>query len=374
MKTIESIDERRNSSHRPSQLRREPDAPTWKKTSQAALYAQLIDVEFERLIAATKMQASGARVYNDLDRVRYRNWTSSINLNSGAWLSAGLSPKLFQMSNNEFVSALCRRNTFEDPMVPKQAPITSREDSTLFSCECDGGARPKAIDPFGYHLVGCRIGANAIRLHDEVVSMLARLFRCLRVDAIVEPMRIFADLDGSGNSQRPDILLRNPRGFGRQVIIDVAITGIDGQSRTSDEHTDRPLQVRHEQKKAKYGPIADRHNLQFVPAVFSHTGQIHAPFKSFVMEQIRHKLIAFEGKAKASRVKAVMKWWTKCISMVIAKTASRNVAFKSDKLMDALFREGQSGPQTPQTVFDADFEGLTSNAELYIFNQEDSQE
>ena len=27
-----------------------------------------------------------------------------------------------------------------------------------------------------------------------------------------------------------------------------------------------------------------------------------------------------------------------------------------------------------QTVFDADFEGLTSNAELYIFNQEDSQE
>ena len=37
--------------------------------------------------------------------------------------------------------------------------------------------------------------------------------------------------------------------------------------------------------------------------------------------------------------------------MVIAKTASRNVAFKSDKLMDALFREGQSGPQTPQTAF-----------------------
>ena len=132
----------------------------------------------------------------------------------------------------------------------------------------------------------------------------------------------------------------------------------------------------HEQKKAKYGPTADRYNLQFVPAVFTHTGQIHAPFKSFVMEQIRHKLIAFEaeGKAKASRVKAVMKWWTKCISMVIAKTASRNVAFKSDKLMDALFQEGQSAPQTPQTFFDADFEGLASNAEVYIFNQEDSQE
>ena len=49
-------------------------------------------------------------------------------------------------------------------------------------------------------------------------------------------------------------------------------------------------------------------------------------------------------------------------------------AFKSDKLMDALFQEGQSAPQTPQTFFDADLEGLASKAELYIFNQEDSQE
>ena len=196
MKTIESIDERRNASHRPSQLRREPVALAWKKTSQAALYAQLIGAEFERLIAASKTQASGARAYNDLARVRYRNWTSSVNLNSGAWLSAGLSPKLFQMSNNEFVSALCRRNTFEDPMVPKRAPITSREDSNFFICGCDGGARPKSIDPFGYHMVGCKTGASAIRLHDEVVSLLARMFRCLRMDAIVEPVRIFADLSG----------------------------------------------------------------------------------------------------------------------------------------------------------------------------------
>ena len=46
------------------------------------------------------------------------------------------------------------------------------------------GSRPKAIDPYGYHLVGCEIGANAIRLHDEVVAMVAKLFRTLRLDAI----------------------------------------------------------------------------------------------------------------------------------------------------------------------------------------------
>ena len=40
------------------------------------------------------------------------------------------------------------------------------------------------------------------------------------------------------------------------------------------------------------------------------------------MEQIRQKLITFEGQAKPSRVKSVMKCRSKCISMVIAKTAS----------------------------------------------------
>ena len=127
--------------------------------------------------------------------------------------------KLFLMSNNEFVSANCRRNTFEDPMAPKRTPIVSREDSNLFRCGCDRSAQVKPIDPFGYHMVGCKIEANAIRLHDEVVSLLARLFRCLRVDAIMEPMRIFANVSGGGNNQRPDILLlTNPRGFGRQVL------------------------------------------------------------------------------------------------------------------------------------------------------------
>ena len=72
-------------------------------------------------------------------------------------------------------------------MVLKRTPALSREDSSLFRCGCDGGAQPKPIDPFGYYMVGSKVGANAIRLHDEVVSLLARLLRSLRVDAIVEP-------------------------------------------------------------------------------------------------------------------------------------------------------------------------------------------
>ena len=59
--------------------------------------------------------------------------------------------------------------------------------------------------------------------------------------------------------------------------------------------------------------------------------------------------------------------------MVIAKTASKNIAFKFDKIIDALFQD-KSVAQTRQSFIDADFEGLASNAELYIFKQDDSQE
>ena len=66
----------------------------------------------------------------------------------------------------------------------------SGKDSRLFQCACDGGAQAKPIDPFAYDLAGYRVGANAIRLHDQVVALLvlARLFRSLRMDALVEPM------------------------------------------------------------------------------------------------------------------------------------------------------------------------------------------
>ena len=85
-----------------------------------------------------------------------------------------------------------------------------------------------------------------------------------------------------------------------------------------------------------YGHIADQNRLQSVPAAFSRTGQIYGPFKSLVSEQIRQNLITFEGQAKPSKIKLVMKWWSKYISIFIAKTASRNVAFKSAKMTESI--------------------------------------
>ena len=147
---------------------------------------------------------------NNYDRVRHRNWLSSINRDSGAWLSASVSPKMFEMSNSEFVSAICSRNTVDDITIPEYTPLISRVDPSLFYCACDGRSRPKSIDPFGYYLVGCKIGSNAIRLHDEVVAVVVKLCRSLRVDAIVEPMRLFAEKAEDRSNQRPHIFLRNP--------------------------------------------------------------------------------------------------------------------------------------------------------------------
>ena len=59
--------------------------------------------------------------------------------------------------------------------------LASRESYALFQCGCDGGAQPKFIDPFGYHVVHCKDGANAIRLHDEVVLLLAKFTSSLRL-------------------------------------------------------------------------------------------------------------------------------------------------------------------------------------------------
>ena len=113
-------------------------------------------------------------------------------------------------------------------------------------------------------------------------------------------LRIFSDAAPENANQRPDILLRIPRGSGRQVILDVAVTAVDGQSRTSDDVADRPLNVRHDQKMAKYHGLADQNGFHFVPAVFSHTGQIHKSIKRLIADQIFHKLTLSEGEAKQS--------------------------------------------------------------------------
>ena len=89
---------------------------------------------------------------------------------------------------------------------------------------------------------------------------------------------------------------------------------------------------------------------------------------------------AFEGDAKASKTRSVMKWWSKCISVVIAKTASRSVAFKVAKMREAIMEDQDEFLMRNSEHTDvgveannnnrAQLEDVAQNADLYIANQE----
>ena len=64
-----------------------------------------------------------------------------------------------------------------------------------------------------------------------------------------------------------------------------------------------------------------------------------------------------------------MKWWSKCLSLVIAKTVSRNIAFKASKMADSVLA-AQSAILTRESYLDEEvFEDLGSNSDMYVFNQ-----
>ena len=138
------------------------------------------------------------------------------------------------------------------------------------------------------------------------------------------------------------------------------------------------MQVRYDQKMAKYGRVAERSSLRLTPAVFSHAGQTHGVFKTLIKEQIRHKLISFEEEVRSSKVRSVMKWWSRRISMAIAKAASRNVAFKAARVRECAM-EGQDGLMTRKSDSmeggleddnKAVLDDLGCNADLCIANQD----
>ena len=79
-----------------------------------------------------------------------------------------------------------------------------------------------------------------------------------------------------------------------------------------------------------------QNGLQLTPAVFSHTGQMHGEIKRFIKDQIRLQLTYTEEEPKSSKVELTLRWWSKCISSAISRTASRNVLFSSARISKGL--------------------------------------
>ena len=71
-------------------------------------------------------------------------------------------------------------------------------------------------------------------------------------------------------------------------------------------------------------------------------------------------------------MKSHMNWWVKCTSAVIAKTASRNVAFKARRLRESIM-EGQDSfimrePEDVEVEFGEDSEDVVADAGPLTFH------
>ena len=85
------------------------------------------------------------------------------------------------------------------------------------------------------------------------------------------------------------------------MIIDVAMTGVDGCSRKIDDDPLQPLNARFLQKNSKYRGVAEQNGFEFMPFVFSHNGQIHPETVSFICRQIEAKLMLVDGRVSKSK-------------------------------------------------------------------------
>ena len=177
------------------------------------------------------------------------------------------------------------------------------------------------------------------------------------------------------DGRRPDIFLRGPYGGGRQKVIDVTITGINGCSRTNDDIPEKPLIVRRKQKESKYSEIANRNGLDFLAAVFSHTGEMDAKFRYFLLQQIKLKLQLVDGEVKKSKVRSIMKHFVRHISAAINRSASRNIFLKATKTLNLMRHIQQNSTSSPS------FDSISSSSshspdeflqefELQITNQD----
>ena len=182
-------------------------------------------------------------------------------------------------------------------------------------------------------MTACKIGGNAIRLHDNVVHTLVALLRSLGLSVVLELMHMFSDIKSDDNC-RPDILIRNPYGGGKQIIVDVAVTGFDGSTRTHNNKPEQVVVARRQQKIQKYGPTADANQLRFCPAVFSTTGEMDVSIKNLFLEQIRLKLQLVDGEVKKSKVRKIMKHCVSHISAAINRSASRNIFLNATNMVN----------------------------------------
>ena len=70
-------------------------------------------------------------------QLRYRHYLSCCNVFSGLWMRPSMFSKDQRLSNEEFKAAFCKRNTLENPNIPKPNPQLHEGSNNLFRCRCN---------------------------------------------------------------------------------------------------------------------------------------------------------------------------------------------------------------------------------------------
>ena len=256
------------------------------------------------------------------------------NSTSGMWLLVYNAHKAYKLAPDEFVTSCCRRNIVVNPFIPIDKQINGDMLQQTMVCTCAGPNRQQArVDRVGIHILQCPNYGTPTRVHDTLVHMFVIFLRTLGLAVSLEPIGLFDNVNADDN-RRPDILIHNPYGEGQRVILDVAVTGVTGRSRCSDEDVDQPMRIRFNQKKNKYEHIARANGLTFIPAIFTHTGQIHDTIKGWMFKQIKMKMEFYDPQVQSSKIQSVMRYWTGQLSAVINKTASRAILAVAANLVD----------------------------------------
>ena len=65
--------------------------------------------------------------------------------------------------------------------------------------------------------------------------------------------------------------------------------------------------------------------LSFIPANFSHTGQVHETIMGLMFNQIKHKMELIDPQVQNGKIQVMVRYWVRQLTAVINRTASRSI-------------------------------------------------
>mgnify|MGYP001425510711 FL=1 len=82
--------------------------------------------------------------------------------------------------------------------------------------------------------------------------------------------------------------------------------------------------------------VAQENGFDFIPAIFSHTGQIHGAVMELMRSQIQHKLELDDPEVQSGKIQGMLNLWVKQLSCVINRTICRNIIAGKAALVEAI--------------------------------------